>query len=104
MMAPQPQVMVKDGEIDGALARLFALAQIDTGQARRAANFLLAWWNGDDWGHFPLADLFGVDDSVAADITAVFRFLAQHPGAISAAAWGDRGQMIVVRNRAVLGK
>ncbi len=27
-----------------ALDRLFDLAASDTGQARRAANFLLAWW------------------------------------------------------------
>src|SRR3546814_8137663 len=77
----------------------FALAQSDTGQARRAANFLLAWWNGDDWGHFPIADLFGVDDSVAADMTAVFRFLGQHPGAIYADAWGYRDQMIALVDR-----
>lgn len=31
-----------------ALDRLFDLAASDTGQARRAANFLLAWWNAQD--------------------------------------------------------
>ena len=48
-----------------ALDRLFALAKSDTGQSARVANFLLAWWNGTDLGHFPIADLFGLDTSVA---------------------------------------
>ena len=44
-----------------ALDRLFAIAKSDTGQSARVANFLLAWWNGVDLGHFPIADLFGLD-------------------------------------------
>ena len=28
-----------------ALERLIGVAQSDTGQSRRAADFLLAWWN-----------------------------------------------------------
>ncbi|WP_425474078.1 DUF7673 family protein [Sphingomonas montanisoli] len=54
-----------------ALDRLFDLAASDTGQARRAANFLLAWWNAQDNGGFDLADLFGVDHAVAADMAVV---------------------------------
>lgn len=44
-----------------AFERLLSLAQSDTGQARRAANFLLAWWNADSLGAFDPADLFAVD-------------------------------------------
>jgi|TARA_R110000868_G_scaffold252125_2_gene508801 hypothetical protein len=65
-----------------ALDRLFDLAASDTGQARRAANFLLAWWNAQDNGGFDLADLFGVDHAVAADMAVVFIYLGGHHGAI----------------------
>ncbi len=40
-----------------ALNRLLAIAQSDTGQARRVAKFLLAWWNADDCGRFDFRDL-----------------------------------------------
>ncbi|WP_458363772.1 DUF7673 family protein [Brucella intermedia] len=55
-----------------AFERLLALAQRDTGQSRRAANFILAWWNADGLGGFDFADLFGVDSAIAADMGTVF--------------------------------
>jgi hypothetical protein len=60
------------------LTRLIPLAMSDTGQARRVANFLMAWWNGPDLGHFEIADLLGLDVSVANDITSVVGFLGQN--------------------------
>ena len=57
-----------DPEVQAALERLIDLARSDTGQARRAANFLLAWWDGDTWGHFPITDLFGVDRAIAQSL------------------------------------
>jgi hypothetical protein len=84
---------ITENEAKAALARLIELARSDTGQARRAANFLLAWWNGPDWGDFPIADLFGVDRSIAADMTILFAFLGQHRGAIYADAFGYRDEM-----------
>lgn len=51
-----------------AFERLLKLAQSDTHQSRRAANFLLAWWNADSLGAFDPADLFGVDSAIAADM------------------------------------
>lgn len=65
-----------------ALERLFDLAKSDTGQARRVADFLLAWWNGPEHGDFAVGDLFGLDAGVASDLTTVIGFLGQHPGAI----------------------
>src|SRR3546814_9625930 len=65
-----------------ALDRLFDLAASDTGQARRAANFLLAWWNAQDNGGFGLPYLFGVDHAVPADMAVVFIYLGGHHGAI----------------------
>ena len=90
-------------KVKAALNRLFDLARSDTGQSARAANFLLAWWDGDQWGHFPLTDLFGVDRDVAADMATVFAFLGQHGGAVYINAFDDqyRDQMadLVVRWR-----
>lgn len=82
-----------DETTKAALDRLFDLAASDTGQSRRAANFLLAWWNASDWGGFDLADLFGVDRAVAADMAQVFAYLGQHSGAIYADAFGYREGM-----------
>lgn len=82
-----------DPEVQAALERLIDLARSDTGQARRAANFLLAWWDGDTWGHFPITDLFGVDRAIAADMATVFSFLGQHGGAVYADAFGFREAM-----------
>lgn len=81
------------GNVGAAIGRLVELARGDTGGSRIAANFLLAWWNGDDWGHFPVADLFGLDRANAADVTAILTFLGQHGGAIYTDAWGYRAAM-----------
>ena len=82
-----------------ALDRLIAVADSDTGQARRVANFLLAWWNGEEWGHFPIADLFGVDAAIADDMATLFAFLGQHDGAIYADAFGRREAMLQLAER-----
>ena len=58
-----------------ALTRLIPLAMGDTGQARRVANFLMAWWNGPELGHFEIADMFGLDIDVANDITSVIVYI-----------------------------
>src|SRR3546814_20533622 len=79
---------------DNALDRLIAIARSDTGQSRRVANFLLAWWNGEDCGHFPIADLFGVDATIATHITTIVGFLGQHEGAIYPDAFGCKAEMI----------
>ncbi len=77
-------------KVKSALNRLIDLARSDTGQSARVTNFLLAWWDGDQWGHFPLTDLFAVDRDVAADMATVFEFLGQHGGAVYIDAFGDQ--------------
>ena len=54
-----------------ALDRLVTIAQSDTGQSARVANFLLAWWNAGDCGGVDLTDLWNVDRAIADD---------RHPG------------------------
>jgi hypothetical protein len=60
-----------------ALERLIQHAKSDTGGGRRAADFLLAWWNSAECGKFDLTELWGVDPSVAADMVTVFALVSQ---------------------------
>lgn len=63
-------------ELD-ALRRLIRIAQSDTGQSRRVADFLLAWWNAGQCGGFDLTNLWGVDTAIANDMTTVFGLIAR---------------------------
>ena len=51
-----------------ALMRLLKIAQTDKGQARRVADFLLAWWNPVENGRFDFIDLWFVDCQIEQDI------------------------------------
>ncbi len=62
-----------------ALDRLLGVARHDTGQSRRVANFILAWWNADSLGGFDLSDIFAVDREIARDMATVVRRLAGAP-------------------------
>ena len=59
-----------------ALERLIKIAQGDTGQSRRTAEFLLSWWNAANCGGFDLTTMWGVDTQIAADMVTVFAFVA----------------------------
>ena len=60
-----------------SLERLIAIAQSDTGQARRVADFLLAWWNAGECGGFDLTTLWFVDRSITDDMVIVFSYVAR---------------------------
>lgn len=60
-----------------ALKRLLAVAASDTGQSRKVANFLLAWWNAETCGGFDLTDLWGLDKSLRNDAVTVFSMVAR---------------------------
>lgn len=59
-----------------ALERLIEIAQGDTGQSRRVANFLLAWWNAESCGGFDFTDLWNVDRAIADDMMTVIQLIA----------------------------
>lgn len=82
-----------DHDVAGAVARLLHIAQSDTGQSRRVADFLLAWWNGDDLGHFPIAHLWNVDRAISSDMVAILDYLSQQPNAVYANAFGFDEEM-----------
>ena len=60
-----------------SMERLIAIAQSDTGQARRVADFLLAWWNAGECGGFDLTNHWGLDRSIADDMVIVFSYVAR---------------------------
>lgn len=74
-MFPPPAPMTEKER--AALERLLEIAQSDTGQARRVADFLLAWWNAGSCGKFDLTDLWCVDTAIAEDMVAMFVFVAR---------------------------
>ncbi len=59
------------------LERLIAAAHSGTGQSRRVADFLLAWWNAAECGGFDLTNLWSLDETLVADVVTVFAFIAQ---------------------------
>jgi hypothetical protein len=61
-----------------ALRRLLQHANRDTGQARRVADFLLAWWNPDACGRFDMRDAWGCDDAIVEDIVTLFGYIARN--------------------------
>lgn len=60
-----------------ALERLISHAKRDSGQSRRVADFLLAWWNAGQCGGFDLTSLWSVDDAIARDMKTVFGLIAR---------------------------
>jgi ParB family transcriptional regulator, chromosome partitioning protein len=63
-----------------ALARLVRISMGDTGQSRRVANFLLAWYNATENGGWDPADLWTVDSEIANDMVAVIGLIRQRGG------------------------
>ena len=80
-------------DVGTALARLLTIARSDTGQSRRVRDFLFAWWNGSDLGHFPIEHLWNVDRSISADMLTIMAYLARQPSAVYADAFGYEAEL-----------
>ena len=59
-----------------AVARLLVIAQTNSGQARRVADFLLAWHNAEENGGWNPIDLWQLDTGIAQDVLLVTEFIA----------------------------
>lgn len=59
-----------------AFERLLRIAHGDTGQSRRIAEFILAWWNAQELGGFDIADVFAVDAAIGRDMARIFAWAA----------------------------
>ena len=64
-------------EVKASIERLIDVAQRRSGQSRRVANFLLAWWNAEECGAFDFTDMWGVDRAIAADMVTVFAYVSK---------------------------
>jgi len=78
-----------------ALERLINIAQRDTGQSRRVADFLLAWWNAGECGSFDLTNLWGVDSAIALDMVTVFALIARAHNYPDSLGYGGQFEQIV---------
>lgn len=63
-------------DIKEALDRLLVVADQDSGQGRRVADFLLAWWNAGTCGKFDPTDLWGLDMSLRVDVLRIVAFIS----------------------------
>lgn len=61
-----------------ALERLIGHAKRDSGQSRRVADFLLAWWNAGQCGGFDFTAMWSCDESIVADMIAVLGFVGRN--------------------------
>ena len=72
---------LRDGIVTAAehadLVRLLEVARTDTSQARRVADFLLAWWNAGQCGGFDLTHLWQLDDELVRAPQAVIGVIAR---------------------------
>ena len=65
---------------EAALRRLLSVARRDTGQSRRVADFLLAWWNAKSNGGFDLTEVWGCDLKIRKNMLTVFIHIASNDG------------------------
>lgn len=82
-----------------ALNRLIHIAQRDTGQARKVATFLLAWWNADSCGGFDLTDLWAVDTAISEDMVTVMLLVAEVHSYPDTLGYGEAFERLVRRWR-----
>lgn len=61
-----------------ALDRLIAHARSDTGQSRRVADFLLAWWNAGSCGKYDITTAWKCDDEIVEDMIIVFAYASRN--------------------------
>lgn len=82
-----------------ALARLVKIGLGNTGQSRRVANFLLAWWNATDNGGFDFTDLWNVDLEIAQDMLTVFALIANRRYYADAYGFEEEFRQLVTQRR-----
>ncbi|WP_427183824.1 ParB/RepB/Spo0J family partition protein [Bordetella bronchialis] len=97
--AEQVDPVLRQPGVD-ALCRLLKIAEQYTGQSKRVADFLLAWWNANSCGGFDLTDLWNVDHEIADDMMLVLSFIRRtkvYPDTISATIHAAFKSLVAVR-------
>jgi len=62
-----------------AIESLLKIALRDTGQSRRVADFLLAWYNASGNGGWDPGDLWAVEAAIASDMMTVLDLIHRGP-------------------------
>ncbi|WP_227461654.1 DUF7673 family protein [Cupriavidus pauculus] len=81
--------------VRGALERLLEIAQRDTGQSRRVADFLLAWWNAGQCGGFDFTNMWSCDQEITDDMLTVLRWVANNPHYPDVLGYGEQFEAVV---------
>lgn len=79
-----------------AIERLLKIARRDTGQSRRCADFLLAWYNAGSNGGWDPSDLWAVDRAIADDMMTVLGLIHRGPIGKYPNDWGFRKEIEAV--------
>lgn len=87
------------GDENAALGRLLRVAQSNTGQSRKCADFLLAWWNAGSCGAWDPTDLWGLDAALAADVLTVLGLIARRQNYPDTHGYGDEFRALVAQWR-----
>jgi hypothetical protein len=78
-----------------ALERLLTIARGGTGQSRRVADFLLAWWNAGQCGGFDITTAWGLDDAIVEDVVTVFRLAVRTSNYPDTLGYGPQFEAVV---------
>jgi hypothetical protein len=78
-----------------APSRLLPVAASETGQSRRVADFLLAWWNSGSYGAFDITTAWGLDAALAKDVITVFALAARCNNYPDTLGYGDEFKRVV---------
>lgn len=65
-------------EAHQSLKRLLQIAKSGSGQSRRVADFLLAWWDCGRCGGFDFTTMWGCDAEVIDDMVIVFAYIGHN--------------------------
>lgn len=84
--------------VHSALDILIPVAKGHTHQSGHVADFLLAWWNADELGGFPVWTLGWVDDELRQAMAVILSFLSQNP-IMYADQWGRRNDIEIIIDR-----
>jgi hypothetical protein len=82
------------GEQQAALERLLAIAMRGTGQSRRVADFLLAWWNAGQCGGFDFTTMWGCDTAIVCDMARIFAYIGHNRNYPDALGYGPLFEMV----------
>lgn len=78
-----------------ALERLLVIASRGTGQSRRVADFLLAWWNAGTCGGFDFTTMWGCDTAIVNDMVIVFAYVGHNANYPDTLGYADQFKTIV---------